>query len=109
MAESVALVEECRKHDLNDPKCSELGWKCTPLSLETYSYWGAEAREILSCLATNLAIPMRCTKSQAIAAIYGILSLTLVRSCARVLLSRAGPSLVITGRLCFLYCFLCVM
>ena len=76
------------------------------LAVETYGCWGAEARETLavetygcwgaetlSCLATRLAIPMRCTKSQATAAIYGRLSLTLVRSCARALLSRAGPSL----------------
>ena len=35
-AGSAALVAECRKHDLNDPKCSELGWKCTPLALESY-------------------------------------------------------------------------
>ena len=30
MAGSAALLVECRKHDSNDPKCSELGWKCTP-------------------------------------------------------------------------------
>eukprot|EP00731_Ephydatia_muelleri_P019107 Em0011g1147a len=96
MAGSAAKVAECCKHDLNDPKCLELGWKCTPLAVETYGCWGAEARETLSRLATCLAIPMRCTKSQA-AAIYGKLSLTLVRSCERALLSRAGPSLVITG------------
>ena len=97
MAGSAALVAECRKHDSNDPKCSEWGWKCTPLAVETYGCWGAEARETLSCLATCLAIPMRCTKSKATASIYGRLSLTLVRSCARALLSRAGPSLVVTG------------
>ena len=96
MAGSAAKVAECCKHDMNDPKCSELGWKCTHLALETYGCWGVEARETLSCLATRLAIPMRCTKSQATAAIYGRLSLTLVRSCARALLSRVGPSLVIT-------------
>ena len=96
-AGSAALVAECRKHDMNDPKCSELGWKCTPLAVETYGCWGAEARETLSRLATRLAIPMRCNKSQATDAIYGRLSLTLVRSCARALLSRAGPSLIITG------------
>ena len=88
-AGSATLVAECCKHDLNDSKCSELGWKCTPLAVETYGCWGAEAGETLSRLATCLAIPMRCTKSQATASIYGQLSLTLVRSCA-----RAGPSLV---------------
>ena len=109
-AGSAALVAECRKHDLNDPKYSELGWICTPLAVETYGCWGAEARETLavetygcwgaearetlSRFATRLAIPMRCTKSQATASIYGRLNLTLVRSCARALLSRAGPSLV---------------
>ena len=70
-AGSAALVVECHKHDLNDPKCSELGWKCTPLAVETYGCWGAEARETLSRLATRLVIPMRCTKSQATASIYG--------------------------------------
>ena len=40
-----------------------------------------------------LVIPMRYTKSKATASIYGRLSLTLVRSCARALLSRARPSL----------------
>ena len=88
---------ECRKHYLNDPKCSELGWNCTPLAVVTYGCWGAEARETLSSLATRLAIPIRCNKSQATAFIYGRLSLTLARFCARSLLSRAGPSLVITG------------
>ena len=96
-AGSAASVAECRKHDLNDPKCSDLGWKCTSLAVETYGCWGVEVRETLSRLATRLAIPMRCTKSQATASIYGRLSLTLVRSCARALLSRAGPSLVVSG------------
>ena len=86
-AGSAASVAECCKHDLKDPKCSELGWKCIPLAVETYGCWGSEARETLSRLATHLAIPMRCTQSQATASIYGRLSLTLVRSCARALLS----------------------
>ena len=108
MAGSAALVAECHKHDSNGPKCSELGWKCTPLAVETYGCWGAEARETLSRLATRLAIPMRCTKSKATAPIYGKLSLTLVRSCA-----RAGPSLVgsilTVSVFNFFSCFLCVM
>ena len=50
---------------------------------------------LLSVQDTRLAIPIRCTKSQAIASIYCRLSLTLVRSYGRYLLSRAGPSLVV--------------
>ncbi|KAL5481798.1 hypothetical protein EMCRGX_G022042 [Ephydatia muelleri] len=79
------------------PQCYHTSIALTCASVLTYGCWGTEARETLSHLATRLATPMRCTKSQAIAAIYGRLSLTLVRSCARALLSRAGPSLVITG------------
>ena len=37
MAGSAALVAECRKHDSNDPKCSALSWKCTPLAVEPYN------------------------------------------------------------------------
>ena len=56
-------------------------------------------------LPLHLVIPMRCTKSQATAAIYSRLSLTLVRSSARALLSRAGPSLVIIGWQYFCFSF----
>ena len=32
MAGSAALAAEQRKHNANDVKCSELGWKCVPLA-----------------------------------------------------------------------------
>ena len=35
-----ALSAETRKHKANDPKCSELGWVCVPLAVETYGNWG---------------------------------------------------------------------
>ena len=35
-AGSAAKVAQCRKHDSNNPKCSELSWKCTPLAVVTY-------------------------------------------------------------------------
>ena len=35
-AGSSALVSEQRKHASNDVKCSELGWSCIPLAVETY-------------------------------------------------------------------------
>ena len=52
---------------------------------------------------------MRCTKSQATAAIYGRLSFTLMSSCARALLSRAGPSLVITRQYFISFLVSCVL
>ena len=34
--EAAAEEAEVRKHRANDPKCSELGWVCIPLAVETY-------------------------------------------------------------------------
>ena len=31
---------EVRKRNANDPKCTELGWVCIPLTVETYGCWG---------------------------------------------------------------------
>ena len=36
MAGSAALAAEQWKHNANDVKCSELGWKCVPLAVESY-------------------------------------------------------------------------
>ena len=73
----------------NDVKCSELGWSCIPLAVETYGCWGAEAWLHLSCLASHLAARLHCTKSHATSTLYGRLNLVLVRANARALLSRA--------------------
>ena len=43
-AGSSARVSEQRKHAFNDVNCSELGWSCIPLAVETYGCWKAEAR-----------------------------------------------------------------
>ena len=39
----VAKAAESGKHEQNDTKCSELGWQCIPLAVETYGAWGEEA------------------------------------------------------------------
>ena len=36
---TAALLAEQRKHQANDPKCHMLGWKCTPLAVESYGSW----------------------------------------------------------------------
>ena len=38
-----------------DPKCSDLGWVCIPLVVESYGAWGKEALEAFSMLASRLA------------------------------------------------------
>ena len=35
-----ARAAEMRKHEENDAKCSELGWMCVPLAVESYGAWG---------------------------------------------------------------------
>ena len=64
-AGSSAQISEQRKHASNDAKCSELGWACVPLAVETYGCWGAEARVQLCRLASCLAARLNNTKSQA--------------------------------------------
>ncbi|KAL5470900.1 hypothetical protein EMCRGX_G028954 [Ephydatia muelleri] len=52
---AAALEAEVRKHRANDPKCSELGWVCVPLAVETYGNWGKEAHATFSRLASSIA------------------------------------------------------
>ena len=89
---SAALAAEVRKHNANDAKCSELGWTCIPIAVETYGCWGAAAMQTLSRLASHLATRGNCSKSHATCLLYGRLSLILMRANARALLSRAGSS-----------------
>ncbi|KAL5473662.1 hypothetical protein EMCRGX_G028172 [Ephydatia muelleri] len=86
---SAAGKAEVRKHNANDAKCTELGWVCIPLAVETYGCWGVEAQGSISRLAARLALQLQCSKSKAITSIYQRLNLTLVRCNARALLSHA--------------------
>ena len=83
-AGSSARVSEQRKHAFNDFKCSELGWSCIPLAVETCGCWGAEARLHLSRLASRLAARLNCSKSHATSTLYGRLNLVLVRANASI-------------------------
>ena len=87
---SAALAAEVRKHNANDTKCSELGWTCITIAVETNGCWGAEAMQTLSRLASRLATRGNCSKSHVTCLLYGRLSLTLMQANARALLSRAG-------------------
>ena len=55
-AGAAAQATELRKHEANNVKCSELGWLCIPLVVESYGAWGKEAMESFSSLASRLAI-----------------------------------------------------
>ena len=88
-ASVMAGSAEQRKHHANDAKCSELGWKCVPLAVESYWCWGIEARQHLARLASRLATRYNQSKSQATSSLYGRLNLDLVRTNVRALLSRS--------------------
>ena len=40
-----------RKHEENDAKCTDLGWMCVPLAVESYGARGVEACNAFSFLA----------------------------------------------------------
>ena len=86
--QTAGSVAEQRKHNANYVKCSELGWKCVPLAVESYGCWGTEARQHLARLASRLATRYNISKSQSTFCLYGRLNLTLVRANVRALLSR---------------------
>ena len=75
-AGSSAQISEQRKHASNDAKCSELGWACKSLAIETYGCWGAEARVHLSRLASRPAARLNNTKSQATLTLFYTVGLT---------------------------------
>ena len=70
----ICASAETRKHKANDPKCSELGWVCVPLAVETYGNWGKEARDTFSRLATRLAIGSPRSKSSCVYEVYSKLN-----------------------------------
>ena len=50
-ATAAAQATESRKHHANDPICTDLGWVCVPMVVETYGAWGKEATAIISFVA----------------------------------------------------------
>ena len=88
-AGSAAKAAELRKHSKYDVKCSELGWRCTPLAVETYGAWGAEACNTFSFIASRVAIMTNKSKSIILSNLYGKLSIILVRSNARAIILRS--------------------
>ena len=88
---AAALEAEVQKHGANDPKCSELGWVCIPLAVETYGNWGKDAQATFSRLASCIATTFSCHKSQILGEMYGRLNFTLVRAISRAILGRCLP------------------
>ncbi|KAL5479509.1 hypothetical protein EMCRGX_G023036 [Ephydatia muelleri] len=75
---TAALLAERRKHQANDAKCHMLGWKCTPLAVESYGSWGSEARQVFSHLALRLSFGVGILKPKILVKIYGKLNIALV-------------------------------
>ena len=87
-AGAAAHATELRKHEANDAKCSDLGWVCIPLVVESYGAWGKEALEAFSMLASHLATSSSRPKSMVLSELYGQLNLHLVRANVRAILCR---------------------
>ncbi|KAL5481702.1 hypothetical protein EMCRGX_G021929 [Ephydatia muelleri] len=83
---------ELRKLNANSTKCTELGWTCIPMAVETFGHWGKEAQSVLSMLASHLSISLSQPRAAVVADIYGRLNIILVRSVSRAILSRLPQS-----------------
>ena len=76
-AGSAAVAAELRKHSAYDAKCSELGWTCIPLVVESYGAWGREAVQAFSRLAHTLPQGPTPPSPRWSPTFYGRLNLTL--------------------------------
>ena len=83
---------ELRKLNANSTKCTELGWTCIPMAVETFGHWGRKAQGVLSRLASHLSISLSQPRAAMVADIYGRLNIILVRSVSRAILSRLPQS-----------------
>ena len=92
------LVTLCLLHNnnnnnnANSTKCTELGWTCIPMAVETFGHWGRKAQGVLSRLASHLSISLSQPRAAMVADIYGRLNIILVRSVSRAILSRLPQS-----------------
>ena len=87
-ATAAALATEARKHEDNNPKCSELGWVCISVAAESYGAWGKEVTQLFSTIASRIATLSSKPKSVTMNDIYGRLNLQLVRANATSILTR---------------------
>ena len=106
-AGAAAQATELRKHEANDVKCSELGWLCIPLVVESYGAWGKEAMESFSSLASRLAITSSRPKSAVLSELYGRLNLNLVRANMRAIMALKITSEVLCSFGHVFVCFVC--
>eukprot|EP00731_Ephydatia_muelleri_P014392 Em0008g112a len=88
-AGAVAQAAETQKRMANDQMCTELGWSCVPLAVESYDAWGKEAQEFFALLASQLAVHTSSSKSKTTFDLYSLLNLTLNRSIARAIISES--------------------
>ena len=88
-AGAAAQAAEVRKHTANGQRCTNLGWSCIPLAVESYGAWGREAQMCFTLLATRLAVHNSSSKSKIIFELYSRLNLALTRSIARAIITRS--------------------
>ena len=88
-AGAAAQAAEVRKHTANGQRCTNLGWSCIPLAVESYGAWGREAQMCFTLLATRLAVHNSSSKSKMIFELYSRLNLALTRSIARAIITRS--------------------
>jgi hypothetical protein len=81
-------VAAAEKHKNNDEKCSELGWVCIPVAVDSYGRWGREAHSLFMDLSERLSLSMSVSQNAALNQIYHSLGIVLARQNARAILAR---------------------
>ena len=76
------------KHDQNDAKCTDLGWVCVPLAVDTYGQWCDEAHRAFAEIATRLSTRTKVSWASALSSIYNTLGVVLARHNAIAVLAR---------------------
>ena len=85
-------AEERKRHE-NGDKCRELGWVCLPFAITAYGALGAEAADLVLRLTRRLAIQTGSRPADTTAAVFGRLSVALVRSNAQAILTRTESAI----------------
>ena len=61
-----AEVAKICKYCNNNAKCSELGWSCLLLAVETYGNWGKEAVNTFTLLSGRIAMDSGYTRARSL-------------------------------------------
>jgi hypothetical protein len=84
------VVEDAalKKHAENDAKCTDFGWICTPLAVDSYGQWCIEAHKAFDSISSKLSLRKKISFNRALSFIHSSLGIVPVRQNALAILAR---------------------